>query len=183
MNFCATPPLIWDLSQKPLAVERIWILVHIRNPINVRQIELLVICLYSEGSEERLVVVQHFWSRKTCQIVCRVSRKWMESKFFDHDVDVVSPANEGIVIGCFVGRNYNKIIMDSGKLTDRVTKNGLGSGVDKKFKSSESAFYHITDLLNPFGKSFEFDILFLCPLPGIRFTCIHDNIKVLVPWI
>ena len=48
------------------------------------------------------------------------------------------------------------------------------------FKSFDSAFYHITDILNPFGKSVEFDI-FLGPLPGIRFTCTHDNIKVLVP--
>ena len=57
----------------------------------------------------------------------------MESKFLDQDVDVVSLANKGIVIGCFVGRNYNKILMETRKLTDniRVTKNGLGSGVDR----------------------------------------------------
>ena len=109
----------------------------------------------------------------------------MESNVLDQDVDVVSLANKGIVIGCFVGRNYNKILMETriSKLTDniRVTKNGLGSGVDRMFQSSDSAFYHFTDRLNPFGKSVEFDILFLGPLPGIRFTCIHDNIKVLVP--
>ena len=36
----------------------------------------------------------------------------------------MSLANKGIVIGCFVGRNYNKILMETGKLTDntRVTK-------------------------------------------------------------
>ena len=70
------------------------------------------------------MVVQHLWCRKICQIVCRVSRKWMESKFLDQDVDVVSLANKGIVIGCFVGRNYNKILMETRKLTDniRVTK-------------------------------------------------------------
>ena len=32
----------------------------------------------------------------------------MESKFLDQDVDVVSLAIKGIVIGCFVGRNYTK---------------------------------------------------------------------------
>ena len=130
----------------------IWIFVHLRNPINVRQIELLTIWLYSEGGEDRFVVVQHLWCRKICQIVCRVSRKWMESKFLDQDVDVVSLANKGIVIGCFVGRNYNKILMETGKLTDniRVTKNGLGSGVDRMFQSSDSAFYHFTDRLNPY---------------------------------
>ena len=49
----------------------------------------------------------------------------MESKFFDQDVDVVSLANKGTVIGYFVGRNYNKIFMETGKLTGniRVTKN------------------------------------------------------------
>ena len=166
----------------------IMIFVHLQNPINVRQIELLTIWLYSEGGEDQFVVVQHLWCRKICQFVCRVSRKWMESKFFDQDVDVVSLANKGIVMGCFVGRNYNKILMETGKLTDnitgniRVTKNGLGSCVDRMFQSSDSAFYHFTDRLNPFGKSVEFDILFLGPLPGIRVTCIHDNIKVLVPW-
>ena len=75
----------------------------------------------------------------------------MESKFLDQDVDVVSLANKGIVIGCFVGRNYNKILMETGKLTDniRVTKNGLGSGVDRMFQSSYSAFYHFTiDLIH-----------------------------------
>ena len=159
--------------------------VHLRNPINVRQIELLTIWLYSEWGEDRFVVVQHLWCRKIRQILCRVSRKWMESKFLDQDVDVVSLANKGIFSGCFVGRNYNKILMETGKLTDniRVTKNGLGSGVDRMFQSSDSAFYHFTDRLNPFGKSVELDILFLGPLPGICFTCIHDNIKCIYPLI
>ena len=51
----------------------------------------------------------------------------MESKFLDQDVDVVSLANKGIVIGCFVGRNYNKMLMETRKLTDNimVTKNGF----------------------------------------------------------
>ena len=92
-------------------------------------------------------------------------------------------AHKGIVIGSFVGRNYNKILMETGKFMDniRVTKNGLGYGVDRMFKSSDSAFNHISNRLNPFGKSVDFDILFLGPLPGIYFTCIHDYIKVLVP--
>ena len=66
----------------------------------------------------------------------------MESTFLDQDVDVVFHADKGIVIGSFVGRNYNKILMETGKLMDniRVTKNGLGSGVDRMFKSSDSAF-------------------------------------------
>ena len=83
----------------------------------------------------------------------------MESKFLDQDVDVMSLANTGTVIGCFVRRNYNEILM-TGKLTDniKVTKNGLGSGVDRMFQSSDSTFYHFTDRLNPFGKSVEFDI-------------------------
>ena len=87
----------------------------------------------------------------------------MESKFLHQDVDVVSLVNKGMIIWCFVGRNYNKILMETGKLTDniRVTKNGIGSGVDRMFQSSDSAFYHFTDRLNPFGKCVEFDILFV----------------------
>ena len=52
----------------------------------------------------------------------------MDSKFLDQDVDVVSLANKGIVIGCFVDRNYNQILMETGQLTDniRVPKNGFG---------------------------------------------------------
>ena len=44
----------------------------------------------------------------------------MESKFLNQDVNVVSLANKGIVIGCFVGRNYNKILMETRKLTDNI---------------------------------------------------------------
>ena len=64
-----------------------------------------------------------------------------------------------IVVRCFVCRNYDKILMETGKLCNniRVTKNGLVSGVDRMFKSS--AFKHITDRLNPLKKSVEFDIL------------------------
>ena len=86
----------------------IWILVHLRNPINARQTGLVTICLYSEGSEDRLVAVQHFWCRTNCQIVCGVSRKWKESKFFDQNIEVVSLANKERIIGCFVGINYCK---------------------------------------------------------------------------
>ena len=44
----------------------------------------------------------------------------MESKFLYHDVNVVSLANKGIIIGCFVGRNYNKTLMETGKVTDNI---------------------------------------------------------------
>ena len=66
----------------------------------------------------------------------------MESMLLDQGVDVVFLANKGIVIGGFVGRNYNKILMETGKLRNniRVTKNGLGSRVDRMFKSPVSAF-------------------------------------------
>ena len=79
----------------------------------------------------------------------------MESKFLDQDVDVVFLANKGIVIEGFVGRNYNKILMETGKFMDniRVTKNGLVSGVDRMFKSSDSAFNHIPKRLNLLRKS------------------------------
>ena len=81
-----------------------------------RQIELLIICLYSEWSEDRIMVVQHFWWRKIYQIVWRVPRKWLASKLLNQDVDVVFLANKGIVIWCFVGRNYSEILMEIGKL-------------------------------------------------------------------
>ena len=73
--------------------------------------------------------------------------------------------------------------METGKLCDniRVTKNGLVSGVDRMFKSSDSSFKHITDRLNPLRKSVEFDILFFRPSSGERFACIHDNVEVLEP--
>ena len=53
----------------------------------------------------------------------------MKSKFLYmyHDVDVVSLPDKGIVVRCFVCRNYDKVLMETGKLCDniRVTKNGL----------------------------------------------------------
>ena len=48
----------------------------------------------------------------------------MKSKFLYQDFDVVSLADKGIVIRCFVCRNYDKVLMETGKLCDniRVTK-------------------------------------------------------------
>ena len=108
----------------------------------------------------------------------------MKSKFLNQDVDVVSLTDKGIVVRCFLCRNYDNVLMETGKLCDniRVTKNGLVSGVDRMFKSSDSAFKHITDRLNPLRKSVEFDILFFRPPSGVRFACIHDNVEVVVPW-
>ena len=84
----------------------------------------------------------------------------MKSNFLYQDVDVVSLVDKGIVVRCFVCRNYDKTLMETGKQwvcdNTRVTKNGLVSGVDRMFKSSDSAFKHITD-----RKSVEFDILVL----------------------
>ena len=55
--------------------------------------------------------------------------------------------------------------METGKFSDnlRVTENGLVSGVDRAFKSSNSTFQNIGDRLNPLGKSVDFDILPLVP--------------------
>ena len=95
----------------------------------------------------------------------------MKSKFLYQDVDVVSLADKGIVVRCFVCKNNDKVLMETGKFCDniRVIKNGLVSGVDRMFKSSDSAFKHITDRLNPLRKSVEFDIFFLRPPSGVRF--------------
>ena len=43
---------------------------------------------------------------------------------------------------CFVDRNYDKVLMEAGKLCDniRVSKNGLVSGVERMFKSLDSVF-------------------------------------------
>ena len=96
----------------------------------------------------------------------------MKSKFLYQDVDIVSLADKGIVVRCFVCRNYDKVLMETGKLCDniRVTTNGLVSGVDRMFKSSDSAFKHITDRLNLLRKSVVFDIFFLRPSSGVRFA-------------
>ena len=40
----------------------------------------------------------------------------MKSKFLFQDVDVVSFADKGIVVRCFVCRNYDKVLMETGKL-------------------------------------------------------------------
>ena len=70
--------------------------------------------------------------------------------------------------------------METGKFSDnlRVTENGLVSGVDSAFKSSNSTFQNIGDRLNPLGKSVDFDILFLSPPSGILLTRVHDDIKM-----
>ena len=48
----------------------------------------------------------------------------MKSRFLYQDVDVLSLADKGIVVRFFVCRNYDKVLMETGKLCDniRVTK-------------------------------------------------------------
>ena len=123
----------------------IWIFMHLWNPINIWQIEFVLIRIYSKRSENRFVVVQHLWCRKICKIVCRVPRKRVKSKFLYQDADVILLADNGIVVRSFVCRNYDKVLIETGKFSDnlRVTENGLVSGVDRAFKSSNSAFQNI----------------------------------------
>ena len=66
----------------------------------------------------------------------------MKSKFLYQDVDVVPLADKGIVVRCFICRNYDKVLMETGKLCDniRVTKNGLVSGVDRILFSEMADF-------------------------------------------
>ena len=54
----------------------------------------------------------------------------------------MSLADKCIVVGCFVCGEYDKILMETGKLSDniRVNENGLVSAVDRVLMSSNSAF-------------------------------------------
>ena len=147
--------------------------MHLWNPINIWQIEFVLIQIYSKGSENRFVVVQHFWCRQICKIVCRVHGKRVKSKFLNQDADVILLADKCIVVrSSFVCMNYDKVLMETGKFSDnrRVTENWLVSCVDRAFKSSNSTFQNIGDRLNPLGKSVDFDILFLGPPSGILLT-------------
>ena len=44
----------------------------------------------------------------------------MKFKFLYQDVDVVSLADKGIVVRCFVCRNFDKVFMETGKLCDNI---------------------------------------------------------------
>ena len=54
------------------------------------------------------MIVQNLWRRKVCQIVCRVPRKWMKSKFLYQDVDVVFLAYIGVVIDAVSAETMTK---------------------------------------------------------------------------
>ena len=88
----------------------IWIFMHLWNPINMWKIEFILIWIYSKGSENRSVVVQHFWCRKICKIVCRVPKKRVKSKFLYQNADVILLADKCIVFRSFVCRDYDKVL-------------------------------------------------------------------------
>ena len=77
-------------------------------------------CLYTKWNEDRFVVFQHIWCRQIREIVCRVPREWVKSKFLWQDADVMSLADKRIVVGCLVCRDYDKILMETGKLSDNI---------------------------------------------------------------
>ena len=72
--------------------------MHLWNPINIWQIEFVLIWIYSKGSENRFVVVQYFWYRKICKILCRVPRQRVKSKFLYQDANVILLADKCIVV-------------------------------------------------------------------------------------
>ena len=150
---------------------------------NIWQIEFVVICIYSKGCENRFVILM----QKICKIVWRVPRKRVKSKFLFQDAGIITPGDtmSCIVVRSFVCRKYYKVLIETGKISDnlRVTENGLVSGVDRAFKSSNSTSQNIGDLRNPLGKSVDFDFLFLGPTSGILLTRVHDDIEIMVPWI
>ena len=122
-------------------------------------------------------------AEKSFKTVCRVPEKQVKSKFLYLDADVIHLADKFIVVRSFVCRNYDKVLMETGKFSDnlRVAENGLVPGVDRAIKSSNSTFQNIGDRLNPLGKCVDFDILFLGPSSGILLTRVHDDIKIMVP--
>ena len=121
--------------------------------------------------------------QKIFKIVYRVSRKRVKSKFLYQEADGILIVDKCIVVRNFVCRNYDKVLMETGKFSSnlKVTENGLVSGVGKAFKPSNSKFQKIGGRLNPLGKSVDFDILFLGPLSGILLTRVHGDINILVP--
>ena len=46
----------------------------------------------------------------------------MKFKFLYQDADLVSLADKGIVVRCFVCRSYDKVLMETGKLCGRIKK-------------------------------------------------------------
>ena len=87
--------------------------------------------------------------KKIYDIVCRVPRKQVKSKFLYQDADIIPLADKCIVFRSIVRRNYDKVLIETGKFSDnqRVTENGLVSGVERVFKLSKSTFQNIGDRL------------------------------------
>ena len=44
----------------------------------------------------------------------------MKSMFLYQDADVVSLADKGIIVRFFVCRNYDKVLMETGKICDNI---------------------------------------------------------------
>ena len=96
-------------------------------------------------------------AEKIYKIVCWVPRTGVQSKFFYQDTNEIPLANKCIVVRSFVRRKYDKGLMKTGKFSDnlRLTENGLVSGVDRVFKSSNYTFQNISDQLKASAHSFK----------------------------
>ena len=115
------------------------------------------------------------------QIVCKVPREWVKSKFLCQDADVMYLADKCIVVECFVHEKFS--------WRRKVLWQNHGHWKWTRVWCWQSAlvveFYvkNISDRLDPLRKSVSFDVFFPCPTSGILFTRIHNNANVLVPWI
>ena len=90
-------------------------------------------------------------AEKSVRLYVGFSGSEMQSKFLDQDVNVVFLENKGVVIGGFVSKNYNKILMKTGKFHrqhhghDKWTRiwcwqnvKSLGSALKLQHKSTSS---------------------------------------------
>ena len=91
------------------------IFVYLRNPINVGQIELLIICLYTEGSEDRFCGCPTLLMQKNLSD-CMYGFQEVNEVQVPQSECVVSLANN-LLYALSAG---SKILMEPGKLTDNI---------------------------------------------------------------
>ena len=51
--------------------------------------------------------------------------EWMQSNFLYQEADVISLEGQCIIVRCFVSRNYDNVITETGKLSNDLVVSGV----------------------------------------------------------
>ena len=165
MNFCATPPLIWDFSQKPLAVERLCVKneksFKMRYFLLIRH-EIVIFWKSGRNSAQKTVISKFTYPFRVHSVFKRNCR------FFEIDLPLLEHGRENSTNWMPINRSYTRLASQFFRSPDSLSKVSMER--QTRLESSKSSL----------AKS-----VFLLPLPNVSppVPFYSQSVRICFAWL